>query len=171
MGKGWILLKEMIVPNQFIIHWEEINKVNNLCLCVLLSRIQLLYGIWHVLFLANAWIFTSRLEPCQGLREQEDLSPVQHLAVHLLGPTVPCWSIGGASTMHRCHSTCAHYQGVRSRHPSPRDSVSPGREDIVPHGNGAYSCELSHCWRTSSTTGTAEIPGAVQHQYHQLSGH
>ena len=44
MWNGWILWKEIIVPNQFIIHSEEIDRVNYLCVCVLLSRIQLLHG-------------------------------------------------------------------------------------------------------------------------------
>ena len=146
------------------------NKQGKLfvCMCAVVTNTAIVLYL-TCLFLANVWIFTSRLEPCHGLREQEDLCPVQQLAVHLSGHTVPCWSIGGAFTTHRCYSTCANYQGVCSRHPSPRDSVSLGREDIVPHGNKAHSCWLSHCWRTSSTTGTAEIPGPVQSQYHQLS--
>ena len=48
LWNGWILWKGEIAPNQFIIHWEEINRVNYLCVCVLLSRIQLLYCVWHV---------------------------------------------------------------------------------------------------------------------------
>ena len=59
LWNGWILWKEVAAPNQFMIHREGINRVNYLCVCLLLSRIQLLYCVWHV----GPWLMHGVLLP------------------------------------------------------------------------------------------------------------